>query len=124
MKYKGHTYDPSVRYFGPQGCWLTGLISSYPPGVEVEEVKELFNEQAFRHDVDYTGVRRKWWSGRLIDAFERSRADKAFYFRLEQGLWRLLQFETITQKQYDKAMNYVDLAYKLIRAGGWIFYKK
>ena len=47
-------YDPNKRYLGPQGHWLNKVIPEYPLGAPAE-LKELWNQAAYRHDEDFEG---------------------------------------------------------------------
>ena len=121
MEYKGHTYNVDVRYFGAQNHWTTKLFDPFPPGIP--QLRNLFNEVSFRHDVDYIGTKRSGWFGRFRDFIDRKYADKRFQDDLLDGIMAEWQAKIVTDEEMDEADDFVEIAHSLIRSVGFTFYK-
>ena len=120
-------YDPNVRYLGPQGHWLNKYIPEYPPGAP-EELKELWNQAAFGHDVDFegseyagfTGWVKKWLSRDQVKRDIR-KANQKFRDRLIIAIEQTKHLMTIEERVI--AFEYASIVFKAVENFGWAFYK-
>lgn len=115
-------YDPTKRYFGPQGSQLCKVIPEYPIGIPT--LKSVFNKAAYHHDVGYTGERRSGFWGKILDAIERRKIDKKFKEDMIAGIAYQESKRIISEEQADDAIDYAELAYSAVRLGGWTFFRK
>lgn len=115
------TYDPTKRYFGPQGSQLCKFIPEYPLGLPT--LRSAFNKAAFHHDVGYTGEKRSGFFGGILDAIERRKLDKQFKQAMYSGIAYQLSKNLINEEEADRAADYADLAYSAVRLGGWTFFR-
>lgn len=125
-------YDPSKKYFGPQGNWLSKIIPTYPPGLKCLE--DDWNYCAWKHDKAYSGKPKNGLFLRIffyltksehgIDYQERRESDLAFYNGLIASVDKAFIKEEIDLMQRRIAEAYAVVVYESIRTGGVLFYKK
>lgn len=126
LTYKGVTYNAEIRYFGPQGHWLSKHIKKYPPVFDNlseelrQKAEEAFNKCAFIHDIDYSGSGAKGWFKYLINAWQRHRADRRFLYNMQRAIYSI-DFASIDD--FEDAIRFCKMAYMAVRSLGWSFYK-
>lgn len=114
-------YDPTKRYFGPQGSDLCYLIPEAPLGIP--QLKPVFNKAAYSHDVGYSGLRRTGWLAWILDAIERRNIDKKFKSDILKGVTQYFVEGLIDDDEADEAEDFADLAHLAVRLGGWTFFR-
>lgn len=124
--YKGFSYNPKVRYFGPQGSWLCKIIPAYPPGLK--GLEDRWNYIAFIHDVDYSTNKKISWFTRLlwlvIGNSGKDDADSRFYSGMCAEINKSIIADEISVISREYAYEYAMLSYEAVRKSGALFYKK
>jgi len=112
-------YDPQLRYFGPDGSVLCKLIPTHPP--DIPQLEDVFNRSAYHHDVGYAGT-KTWWNF-WFNQRSRHKVDVAFLDNMLAGIDQYLFEDKINREEADEAIDFAYIAYNVVRASGWVFYK-
>lgn len=109
-------YNPRTNYFGPKDGKLEAILEEI---LELlPNLKEGWNQAAYRHDVAYTGVRRKGFWGWIADFRDRRRADLRFRDELFDTVEEVAKHGKLSVTKADRACDLAELAYAAVRIGG------
>jgi hypothetical protein len=114
-------YDPRRNYFGAEGSKLADVFAEILKLMPA--LRGGFNYAAYRHDVAYSGTKKKGFFARIKNFFARKKADKKFRDDLEAAIAFTEDEGNITTEQADRAMVLKKLSYKAVRYLGWKSYR-